>query len=132
MRKLGFRVKYPHFQRTRDGRLELVNLEHDKWGGGLFLEFAVFETGDLKTSWGAVIPEADIEVAYTDPATRARLMAVAGDTDSRKKYFRYEAFADDRDQCDDLINEVINLLPQVVDWLERGEVGPNIVPFSST
>ena len=111
--------------------MELVSLVHDKWGGGLLLEFAIFDAGDLKTSWGEVVPEADIEVAYTDPSTRARLMAAAGDMDSRRKYFRYEAFADDRDKCDDLLNEVIKLLPQVVSWFERGEVGPNIVPFSS-
>ena len=131
MIELGFSARYPYFQRKRDGRLELVNVVHDKWGGGLFLEFAVLVAGDLKTSWGEVVPEADIEVAHTDPSTRARLMAVAADADSRNKCFRYEAFADDRKQCDDLINRLVELLPQVVGWLDRGEIGPNIVPFST-
>ncbi len=130
MQALGFNVSYPHFQRKRDGRLDLVSLEHDKWGGGFFLEFAALDAGDLTTSWGEVVPEAKVNVAYTDPSTRARLMAVPADADSRERYFRYEEFADDRGQCDDLVSELVNLLPQVDDWLDRGEVGPNVVPFS--
>ncbi len=126
----GFAVRYPHFQRKRGGHLELVSLQHDKWGGGFFLEFAKHDAGDLETSWGEHVPEAEIEVAYTDPATRARLLATSRHSNTPKDYFRYESFANDRAQCDALISEVVGLLPQVFEWFEKGSVGPNISPFS--
>lgn len=130
MSELGFTVNYPHFQRKRDGRLELVSLVHEKWGGGMFLEFATIGAGDLQTSWGDVVPEQKIEVAYTDPATRARLIAKANGTDSRESYFRYDTLAENQTQCDELLQSLIDLLPQVIGWFEHGKVGPNIVPFS--
>ena len=132
MAQAGFSVRYPYFQRERDGCLELVNLVNDKWGGGFFLEFAKCDTGDLQTAWGEIVPEAEIEVAHTDPATRARLLATTRSSGSRNDYFRFESFADDRAKCDDLVKELIDLLPQVLAWLEDGTIGPNISPYSNS
>ena len=132
MAEAGFNVRYPYFQRKRDGRLELVNWVADKWGGGFFLEFAKFDVGDLHTSWGEIVPEAEIEVAHTDPATRARLLATTSSSASPSDYFRFESFADDWTKCEDLITEVVSLLPQVMAWFEHGMVGPNVYPFSNT
>jgi len=126
----GFAVSYPHFQRKRDDHLELVSLQHDKWGGGFFLEFAKHKAGDLETSWGELVPEAEIEVAYTDPGTRARLLAATRHSNTSQDYFRHESFANDLAQCDALVSEVVRLLPQVFEWFENGSVGPNISPFS--
>jgi hypothetical protein len=130
MAKEGFSIRYPYFQRKRNGRLELVNLEHDKWGGGFFLEFAECDAGDLQTSWGEIVPEAKIDVAYTDPGGRARLLATTTPRTSPKDYFRYDSFADNREKCDALIEELVSLLPQVLRWFESGVVGPNVAPFS--
>lgn len=130
MATAGFNVRYPCFQRKRDSRLDLVNFEHDKWGGGFFLEFAIHDAGDLQTSWGEIVPEAEIEVAHTDPATRARLLATRKPSNTPKDYFRYDTFADEREKCDALIENLVGLLPQVFDWFEEGTVGPNIAPFS--
>ena len=129
--ELGFIVRYPSFRRKRDDRLELVILQHDKWGGGFFLEFAKFDSGDLHTSWGEIVPEAEIEVGHTDPATRARLLATPDKNGSPDCYFRYESFAKDRTKCDELVKQVIELLPQITAWFERGEVGPNIASFTN-
>ena len=126
----GFAVRYPHFQRKRDGHLELVSLQHDKWGGGFVLEFAKHAAGDLETSWGERVPEAEIGVAYTDPATRARLLATTRHSNTPEDYFRHESFAEDRVRRDALVSEVVRLLPQVFEWFENGAVGPNISPFS--
>jgi len=130
MSKEGFGIRYPHFQRKRNGHLELVNFEHDKWGGGFFLEFAKCDVGDLLTSWGEIVPEARIDVAYTDPGTRARLLATTNPSNSPKDYLRYESFADDREKCDLLVEKLVSLLPQVLSWFENGAVGPNVAPFS--
>lgn len=128
----GFSVKYPHFQRNRNGRLELVSLVHDKWGGGFFLEFAKCDAGDLHTSWGEIVPEAEIHVAYTAPELRARLLSTANPSNSPKDFFRYETIADDGERCDALVEELASLLPQVLSWFESGAVGPNIAPFLDT
>ena len=125
----GFAVRYPHFQRKRNGHLELVSLQHDKWGGGFFLEFAKHAGGDLETAWGECVPEAEVEVAHTDPATRARLLATTRHSGTSRDYFRHESFTEDRAQCDVLVSEVVGLLPQVFEWFECGSVGPNISPF---
>ncbi len=132
MAELGFRVRYPHFQRRRDGVLELVSLLHDKWGGGFFLEFAKHAAGDLETSWGERVPEEKIYVAYTDPASRARLFATTEHEDERLNYFRYDPKAEDRASCDALVGEMVSLLQQVVEWFETGSVGPNVSVFSNS
>ena len=129
MAEEGFCIRYPYFQRERDGRLELVNFEHDKWGGGFFLEFAKCDVGDLQTSWGEIVPEASIDVAHTNPGARARLLATTNPSGSRKDYFRYDSFADDREECDVLVEKLVSLLPQVLKWFENGAIGPNVAPF---
>ena len=130
MAAAGFSIRYPHFQRHRNGRLELVSVQHDKWGGGFCLEFAPHPPGDLTTAWGDVVAEDKIDVAYTDPATRARLLASTAEAGSRSGFFRYEAFADDKVRCDALVAEVAALLPQVFAWFDDGTVGANVAPFS--
>ncbi len=130
MAELGFRIRYPHFQRTRNGELELVSLHHDKWGGGFCLEFAKHAAGDLETSWGELVPEDKIDVAYTNPATRARLLARLKHSDGREHFFRYEDIADDRARLDDLVSELVSLLPQIIEWFETGKAGPNVLPFA--
>ena len=130
MAELGFRIRYPHFQRTRNGELELVSLQHDKWGGGFILEFAKHAAGDLQTSWGETVPEEKIDVAYTNPATRARLLATTERNDDRLNYFRYDPKADDRASTDALVEQMVRLLPQVIEWFESGLAGPNVLAFS--
>ena len=130
MAEAGFTIRYPHFQRRRGGRLELVSVQHDKWGGGFCLEFAPHPAGDLATDWGEVVPEDRIDVAYTDPGTRARLLASTAAADSYEGFFRYEDFADDKDRCEALVAEVVALLPQVFAWFDDGTVGPNVSPFA--
>ena len=126
----GFIGKYPHFQRKEAGELQLLSVIYDKWGGGFVLEFAHHPSGVLHTSWGAVVPEEEIEVAYTSPGTRARLVRTERGQGCYEDFFRYEKIADDREQCETLVSGVIGLFPQVNEWLRRGDVGPNISPFS--
>lgn len=130
MAALGFDIRYPHFQRKRDGELELVSLVHDKWGGGFFLEFARHAAGDLETPWGEVVAEDQIHVAYANPATRGRLLASRENSDERRNYFRYDDVPGDRAALDALVEELASVLPQVVAWFETGAAGPNIALFA--
>ncbi len=126
----GFTGKYPHFQRKESGNLQLLSVIHDKWGGGFVLEFANHPMGALHTSWGAVVPEDEIDVAYSPPSSRARLVRTERGQGCYKDFFRYEQIADDREQCEALVSDVVERFSQVNEWLREGRVGPNISPFS--
>jgi hypothetical protein len=126
----GFTGKYPHFQRKESDDLQLLSVIYDKWGGGFVLEFAHHPTGTLHTSWGTSVPEEEIDVAYTSPSTRARLVRTNRGQGVYKDFLRYEKIADDREECEALVSGVVALFPQVNEWLRDGHVGPNISPFS--
>lgn len=126
----GFTGKYPHFQRKGSNNLQLLSLIYDKWGGGFVLEFAHHPTGALHTSWGTVVPEEEIDVTYTSPSSRARLVRTEQGQGSYEDFFRYENIADDREQCEALVSSVIERFSQVNEWLGEGKVGPNVSPFS--
>jgi len=126
----GFIGKYPHFQRKEEGDLQLVSVIYDKWGGGFVLEFACHPAGPLQTSWGTVVPEEEIEVAYAPPSSRARLVRTERGQGCYEDFFRYETIADDREQCEALVNRVVTLFPQVNEWLREGKAGSNISLFA--
>lgn len=129
----GFTGSYPDFRRRDGGRLHLLSVQFDKWGGGFMLEFASQPGGDLTMAWGEVVPEARLTTAYAAIADRARLLAVrtAGATagDLRESWFRFEGL--DPSGCDALVGQVIALLPQVDAWLRTRQPGPNISTFGT-
>ncbi len=126
----GFTGKYPHFQRKGSNNLQLLSVIYDKWGGGFVLEFAHHPAGALHTSWGTVVPEEEIDVTYTSPSSRARLVQTEQGQGCYEDFFRYENIADDREQCEALVSSVVERFSQVNEWLEEGKVGPNVSPFS--
>ena len=127
----GFSGKYPHFQRKEADDLQLLSVVYDKWGGGFVLEFAHHPPGALHTSWGTVVPEAELEVAYAPPGSRARLVQTQRGQGCYEDFFRYEKVADDKEQCEALVSLMIGMFPQVNAWLRDGNAGPNISAFSS-
>jgi hypothetical protein len=126
----GFTGKYPHFQRKESGSLQLLSVIYDKWGGGFVLEFAHHPTGALQTSWGTVVAEEDIDVAYTTPSSRARLVRTERGLGCYTDFFRYEKIAESKEECEALVGFVIELFPQVNKWLREGDAGKNISLFS--
>ncbi|MFC3195934.1 DUF4304 domain-containing protein [Marinicella sediminis] len=126
----GFTGKYPHFQRKEMGDIQLLSVIYDKWGGGFVLEFAHHPAGTLHTSWGTVVPEEEIDIAYTSPSIRARLVRTERGQGCYEDFFRYEKISDNREECEALVNRVVMLFPQVNEWLRKGYVGPNISSFS--
>ena len=126
----GFAGKYPNFRRKESGDLQLLSVIYDKWGGGFVLEFAIHPPGPLHTSWGTIVPEEEIDVAYASPSTRARLVQTERGQGCYEDFFRYEKITDDREQCEALVKRVIERFSQLNEWLREGRVGPNISPFS--
>ena len=126
----GFQGKHPHFQRREGDTLHLLSVIYDKWGGGLVLEFARHAAGDLHTAWGEIVPEAKLEIGYCPADTRARLVASDSGQGRYEDFFRYEQFAEDREQCEQLMSRLLALFDQVDTWLREERVGKNISPFS--
>jgi hypothetical protein len=129
LRELGFNGKTSTFQRANPDSLDLLSIQYWKYGGEFILEFARFERGELLTSWGEVVPEAKLDVAYVSPLDRARL--VRGTRPSGFGGFRFGKFGEDLGSYDQLALEVASLLPQVERWLTRREIGPNISALSA-
>lgn len=128
----GFSGRYPHFQREKGQQLHVVSLVHDKWGGGFVLEFARMPLGDLTTDWGQVIPQTEIEIGYCALDQRARLVCSGGGGVPAEDFFRYAEIAESRVLCQQLVQQVVDLFPQVDAWLCRDQVGPNIAEFAPT
>ena len=126
---MGFTGKASHFQRAGDAHLDLLSIQYWKYGGEFILEFARTQRGDLHTSWGDVVPEAKLEVAYVAPSSRARLVQSPRGGASGFGGFRFDAFGEDAAAYDALARDVAALLPQVDAWLERREAGSHVRPF---
>lgn len=129
--RLGFVGKSSTFQRLLPDHLDLLSVQHWKYGGEFVLEFARRERGDMTMSWGDVVPEAKLDVAHTDPMSRARL--VSDRTHSRSGFhgFEFAGLGDEPAAYDDLAMSVVNLLPQVCVWLSSGVAGSNIRAFAA-
>ncbi|MEO0425120.1 MAG: DUF4304 domain-containing protein [Pseudomonadota bacterium] len=126
----GFSGRYPHFRRREGERLHLLSVVHDKWGGGFVLEFADHAPGPLTTPWGAVVEEADLDVAYASSDQRARLVSTESARGMAEDFYRYEHIREDRAACEALVSEVVQRFPQVNEWLRTGGCGPHIAPYS--
>lgn len=120
----GFNGKFPSFQRKEKQLLHLLTVQFDKHGGGFFLEFAIHPEGDLKTSWGEIVPENKLDVAYAPIEDRARLQENGKPNSLRDDWFRYENLSED--ELETLVKHVIGLFPQVNNWLRNKRVGKNI------
>lgn len=131
LRDRSFLGKYPHYQRMQTNQLHLLSIVHDQYGGGFVLEFACMEAGPLETSWGDVIPPASLEIAYAPPEARARLVQTTRSQGLYENFFRYDRDGLTAADCEQLVAQVVKLLPQVEEWLANNITGPNIVPFGS-
>ncbi len=120
----GFRGKFPEFQRIESGDLHLLSIQFDKYGGGFFLEFTSHPPGDLQTSWGENVPEQEITVAHTPIESRGRLQQKENKNSVSEDWFRFEKLSED--ELEKLVQQVVNLLPQINDWLREKRVGINI------
>lgn len=124
LHEAGFRGRYPDFRRKVRGELHLLCVMHDTHGGGFFIEVANRAAGDMAMPWGETVAEEAICVAHTDMGQRARLQGSDSNNSLREDWFRYERLDDA--QMEALANHVVQLLPQVEDWLRDRTIGNNI------
>jgi hypothetical protein len=125
----GFGGKFPDFQRKEKDVLHLLSVHFDKHGGGFYLEFAKHPVGDKKTSWGEIVPEQKLNVAYAPAEDRARLQENANPNSLREDWFRFDNLSES--EIEALVKRVIALFTQVNDWLRDKKVGKNISAFKT-
>ena len=127
--RLGFTGKSPDFQRLGADFQDLLSLQYWKYGGEFILEFARRERGSFTTSWGPVIPEEKLEIAYINTLFRARLEQRGSTTGQHLQGFDFSLFGEDVAEYEALAKEVASLLHEVDDWLSLGRVGEHIHSF---
>lgn len=128
--KCGFAGGASHCMRFRDGTQDLLSLQYWKYGGSFILEFGGRSRGPLRTSWGEVIAEDKLDVAYLAVTDRARLQDRLAPEEDTFAGFAFAGFGDDMNKYHALARRVAGLIPQVDAWLRTGELGPDITPFS--
>jgi hypothetical protein len=126
---LGFEGARSNFRRVSDEKLDFLDVQYWKYGGALVLEFARTNRGDFQTSWGPIVPEADLTLPHLSPMVRARLKSLDSDTSYPFGWFRFDAFGEATEKYDALAREIAELLPQADAWLRTGEQGPRVFPF---
>jgi hypothetical protein len=126
LKETGFNGKGWNFQRS-SGSLDLLSVQFWKYGGQFILEAARQPRGDFHTSWGEVVPEAQVTVAHISPHKRARLEQL--DTAAAFSWFTFQDFGDDQSRYDALARQVIELLPQLEHWLDTNEAGTHVRPL---
>jgi hypothetical protein len=129
VKRLGFSGSASKFQRTSTDWLDLLSIQYWKYGGEFVLEFARRERGALHTSWGEVIPEERLDVAYVNPLQRARLEQRGPASEEGFRGFKFSGFGEDIARYEALASEVAALLPQVDEWLQSGTAGEHIHAF---
>lgn len=126
----GFVGKSSNFMRLRDDAQDLLSIQYWKYGGSFILEFGRRDRGPLQTTWGPIIPEESLEVAYLPVGDRARLQARDASLEDTFAGFNFAEFGEDIAKYEHLALRVVSYLPQVDAWLSRREVGPDIAPFA--
>lgn len=125
----GFVARGPGHQRVEGPWLDLLSLQYWKYGGEFVLEFARRARGPLQTSWGPLVAEEDLDVAYVNPLDRARLRPTASVAGPSLQGFHFAGFGEDPERYLALATEAAALLPQVDAWLRDGHAGPGVRPL---
>lgn len=133
LQRLGFTGRASAFQRVDGQRLDLLDIQYWKYGGGFILEFASCARGPLHTSWGEVVPEEKLQVAHINPVYRARLQpGPEAPRGPAHGWFGFAGFGEDLGRYDRLAGGIVALLPQVDEWLRTGTPGSHVHPLGGT
>lgn len=116
--KLGFEGRFPHFWRKSDDIVQIVSVQFHSSGREFLLEF-----GSTLPSIGAEHNAPEQILAEVALQSRARLQTESG------LWFRFARFGDESPPYARLARNVVQLLPQIDNWLHTGEAGPNIHEF---
>ena len=130
LHRRGFTGKSAAFQRLGDDFQDLLSIQFWKYGGEFILEFARRGRGPLATSWGEVVAEEKLDVAYVSPTSRGRLEQRGPATGQYLQGFDFSGFGEDIESFEGLARQVAGLLAQVDEWLRTQKQGEHVRSFS--
>jgi len=123
LRKLNFTGSFPHFRRSFEGKLNLINFQFDKYGGGFIIEVANCKADGYITSWGQTIKPNKLTVYDLNKRKRIHANPKLTDT-SRDNWYRYDSTS-----LKELINvyesicdDVLSNMTIAIDYWKNGEV----------
>lgn len=131
MKEAGFVISYPDFRRFDGDVVDLVNVQYWHYGCAFIINMGR-QVGPFEHQWQGSVPHEELEVMHLPHDKQQRLGPIRK---ARSEYpggwFKYDKIWDDRPALDALMQEVVDLLPQMEAWLEDGTHGPNIDPENS-
>ena len=120
IRERGFAGRFPHFRRPTPTKTDLMTFQFDRHGGGFVIEVAEAPSGDIVKPWGKVVPAHRVTAYDINPPKRQRLQP--GDDRSLNSWFRFDGEL----SADDVVDQVLGLLPQLDDWFAGRRPQKNI------
>ncbi|WP_457362513.1 DUF4304 domain-containing protein [Pseudomonas sp. TE3610] len=106
LRGLGFKGSLPNFRRITAHQVDLLSVQHDKWGGGFVIEVAVSPPEGVVMAWGKSVPANKVLPKHLHPNRRMRL----GPKALCDLWFRYDTQGDDKGRFTDVAREVLPYL----------------------
>lgn len=131
LERFGFEGTLTAMQRKNPDSLDVLGIQYWKYGGEFILEFGRCELGDRHSPWG-VTPEAKIEYGHLPALERARLEQRGPAMGKGFRGFSFQGFGEDIQKYEALAEEVVLVLPQIDNWLERRGAGSHVFAFSYT
>lgn len=124
----GFVGSRNEYQR-RGETLDLLSIQHWKYGGAFTVELAQCPRGAMTMSWGDVVPEEKLTTAHISPTMRARLHS---DQEAfPAAWFHFASFGDDPAKYRELSQRLVELLPSVEAWYAARTEAPHLRAFVS-
>jgi hypothetical protein len=109
LRERGFKGSFPHFRRISPGRIDLLTIQFDKWGGGFVIELAKCGPEGFTTHWGLHILPNKVRAWDIDIDSRLRLGTLST---GKGMWFRY----DDGTSVEEVARRVVAHLPEADGW----------------
>jgi len=115
----------PAMQRVREGRREAVEIQFDKSGEPSFvIAFGVIPVEAIEWPW-ITIPASEALVSDLHESYRLH-------PSSRQAWFKTKGpLGFGTKSASEVVRHAAELLPQVLNWFDKGELGPNVRRFSA-
>jgi hypothetical protein len=115
LRERGFKGSLPHFRRPIEGRIDLLTIQFDPWGGGFVIEVSKCAPDGITLHWGEHVPPNRVRAWDVHPRHRPRLGAPGPGEDGY--WFR----SDDGTPTDKVAALAVSYLQEADRWWTRSE-----------
>jgi hypothetical protein len=132
LRRRGFSGSLPNFRRITEGRIALLTVQFDKYGGSFTLELGRAPASDYAPFPGKLIPTTHLSARDLDLAQRARIHPNPGDTLNWFSYKHLVAGGDVAEGLRALARSASALLSEAEAWWAGKPAPPHVHPFAES